>query len=56
MSDQDEAYDMISRRRGMCGRCQQPSDKCGCVPTEDGPGQPGAEPEHETAKGSDDGQ
>jgi len=28
-----------SRHNKQCGLCQKPIDKCGCCPTEDGPGQ-----------------
>lgn len=35
----DEAFDMIFRKKAMCGLCCKPLDKCGCCPTDDGPGQ-----------------
>lgn len=37
----NKGHDLIdwSRRKALCGSCLKPADKCGCVPTEDGPGQ-----------------
>lgn len=36
-----DRHDMIDwgKHKKQCGACQKPVDKCGCCPTEDGPGQ-----------------
>lgn len=36
-------YDMIFKQKELCGTCRKPVDRCGCMPTDDGPGQDGSE-------------
>lgn len=33
-------FDRIFKHK-LCGTCRKPVDKCGCMPTDDGPGQDG---------------
>lgn len=34
-------FDMIFKQKELCGTCRKPVDSCGCMPTDDGPGQDG---------------
>jgi hypothetical protein len=35
----DAAFEMIFKARLLCGLCGKSKKGCGCVPTDDGPGQ-----------------
>ena len=48
VSPQDFAssFDRIfGKPQKLCGTCQKPVERCGCMPTDDGPGQDGAAPD-----------
>ena len=35
----DQSFDMIFKAKELCGLCKKDATKCGCCPTDDGPGQ-----------------
>lgn len=37
--DFDSTFPMLIHARRQCGVCHLAKDKCGCCPTDDGPGQ-----------------
>lgn len=39
----DQSFDMIFKKKDQCGLCKKDKATCGCMPTDDGPGQENAD-------------